>query len=101
MTTTLFPLGRIVATPGALSLLAATATNPAELLYRHDAGDWGEVPPEDARENERSLKYDFRIVSSYLVGGPVRGFGSSPRPTGRAPACCRRSVEPLNIYPGL
>ena len=69
MTAVLFPLGRIVATPGALSLLAATATNPAELLDRHVAGDWGDVPPEDARENERSLKYGFRIVSSYPVGG--------------------------------
>jgi hypothetical protein len=44
-----------VATPGALSLLAATATNPAELLDRHAAGDWGEVPPEDVHEKERSL----------------------------------------------
>ena len=69
MMAVLFPLGRIVATPGALSLLAATATNPAELLDRHVAGDWGEVPPEDARENERSLKYGFRVVSSYPVGG--------------------------------
>ena len=70
MTAVLFPLGRIVATPGALSLLAATATNPAELLDRHVAGDWGDVPPEDARENERSLKYGFRIISSYSVGSP-------------------------------
>ena len=69
MTAALFPLGRIVATPGALSLLAATATTPAELLDRHVSADWGEVPPEDARENERSLKYGFRIVSSYSVGG--------------------------------
>ena len=69
MTAVLFPLGRIVATPGALSLLAATATNPAELLDRHAAGDWGEVQTEDARENERSRKYGFRVVSSYSVGG--------------------------------
>lgn len=70
MTAALFPLRRIVATPGALSLLAATATNPAELLDRHIAGDWSKIPPEDARENERSLKYGFRIVSSYSGGGP-------------------------------
>ena len=64
----LFPLGRLVATPGALELLTETGTNPAELLERHASGDWGEVPREDARENERSLKYGFRIVSSYPVG---------------------------------
>lgn len=68
MTAVLFPLGRIMATPRALSLLASTATSPAELLDRHVAGDWGEIPPEDVRENERSLKYGFRIVNSYSVG---------------------------------
>lgn len=52
----LFPLGRIMATPGALSLLAATYTDPAELLARHQGGDWGEISPEDARENAHSLK---------------------------------------------
>ena len=64
-----FGLGRVVATPGALSLLAATATDPAELLSRHASGDWGELPPEDARENARSLKYGLRVLSSYPVGG--------------------------------
>ena len=71
--TPLFPLGRLVATPGALELLTETGTNPAELLERHASGDWGEVPREDARENERSLKYGFRIVSSYPVGEEPAG----------------------------
>ena len=66
--TALFPLGRVVATPGALSLLTSTGTNPVELLSRHRGGDWGEVPPEDARENARSLKYGWRVLSSYAVG---------------------------------
>ena len=64
----LFPLGRTVATPGALALLNSTGTHPAEFLERHATGDWGGVPPEDARENERSLKYGWRLVSSYAVG---------------------------------
>ena len=65
----LFDLGAVVATLGALELLVSTATNPAELLERHASGDWGEVPPEDARENARSLKYGWRVVSSYEVAG--------------------------------
>ena len=69
MAAPLFDLGRLVATPGALELLAATGTNSAELLERHVTGDWGEVPPEDARENARSLKYGWRVFSSYPVGG--------------------------------
>ena len=68
MTAVLFPLGRIVATPGALSLLNGASVNPAELLKRHQRGDWGEVPSEDARENELSVGRGFRILSSYRVG---------------------------------
>ena len=68
----LFSLGRVVATPGALQALGEAGVDPWELLRRHQGGDWGEVPPEDARENERSLKHGFRIISSYtLPGGAV------------------------------
>ncbi|WP_047865032.1 hypothetical protein [Rubrobacter aplysinae] len=63
-----FTLGRIVATPGALEALEASGVSPVELLGRHQSGDWGEIPPEDARENERSVKHGFRILSSYPIG---------------------------------
>ena len=69
MAAPLFDLGRVVATPAALALLTTAGENPAELLSRHVCGDWGEVPPEDARENEYSLKHGFRVLSSYPVGG--------------------------------
>ena len=66
----LFPLGRIVATPGAITLLGNVGEDllPA-LLERHQSGDWGGVPPEDARENEFSVRYGFRIISCYRVAG--------------------------------
>jgi hypothetical protein len=64
----LFNLGRLVATPGALALLKKAGKNPAPLLKRHQSGDWGEVPLEDARENELSVIQGFRIISSYPVG---------------------------------
>ncbi len=54
MAVPLFPLGRIVATPGALNLLVIAGQDPGELLDRHRSGDWGDVPPEDAAENRRS-----------------------------------------------
>lgn len=60
-----FAPGRIVATPGALDALEEAGAEPSELLRRHLEGDWGEVPKEDARENERSLKHGFRVLSSY------------------------------------
>ena len=64
----LFPLGQLVATPGALALLAGAGEDPAGLFARHVSGDWGEVPPEDARENDLSVREGFRIVSNYPVG---------------------------------
>jgi hypothetical protein len=64
----LFDLGLIVATPEALALLEEAGISAADLLERHRSGDWGDVPPEDARENERSLKYGWRLVSAYAVG---------------------------------
>lgn len=63
-----FPLGKIVATPGVLKLLDRAAVNAAELIQRHQSGDWGNVPPEDAEENELSVVNGFRILSSYPVG---------------------------------
>ena len=59
-----FPLGRVVATPGALSALEKAEQQPAEFLDRHVNGDWGEVPEADKQENERSVEQGFRILSA-------------------------------------
>jgi hypothetical protein len=40
-----FPLGQVVATPGALEALETAGQALAEFLRRHVTGDWGEVPP--------------------------------------------------------
>jgi len=61
----LFPLGYIVATPGALDALARANQSPQEFLNRHVTGDWGELGDEDKAENNYSLKHGFRILSSY------------------------------------
>lgn len=71
--TLLFPLGQVVATPGALEVLASTRTDTLALLRRYVSGDWGEIPPEDARENELSVREGFRIISSYRVGDDEAG----------------------------
>jgi hypothetical protein len=63
------PLGRIVATPGALEVLAEAGEDLHLLLARHRSGDWGELNEDDRRENERSLRHGWRILSSYPVGG--------------------------------
>ncbi len=63
-----FPLGQVVATPGALELLDELEVSPNTLIARHISGDWGSVCKADARENERSVKHGWRILSSYDVG---------------------------------
>ena len=62
-----FPLGQVVATPGALSALEKAEQHPAEFLDRHVNGDWGEVPEADKQENERSVEQGFRILSAYTT----------------------------------
>jgi hypothetical protein len=62
-----FRLGRIVATPGALAELEAADIEPGELIARHHAGDWGDVPKEDAEANEAGLRCGDRILSSYPI----------------------------------
>lgn len=63
----LFKLGQVVATPGALELLEVTATDGVVLMQRHQHGDWGCVPAEDAEANEYALVTGSRILSSYLL----------------------------------
>ncbi len=57
----LFPLGRIVATPGALDL----DVNFYPYLHRHQCGDWGDLGEEDKTENDFSVAHDLRILSAY------------------------------------
>ena len=62
------PLGRVVATPGALKLLTEARRYPFDLLARHATGDWGELCAFDRRQNQIALREGYRVLSSYLVG---------------------------------
>jgi hypothetical protein len=62
------PLGRVVATPGALKILLEAGEDPLRYLARHASGDWGNLDEHDRRENELSLRHGWRILSSYPVG---------------------------------
>ena len=68
----LFPLGQVVATPGALQALENAGQEPEEFLNRHDRGDWGEVSDEDKQENEFSVQQGFRILSAYTTSAGER-----------------------------
>jgi hypothetical protein len=62
-----FALGQLVMTPGADDTLQRSRQLPLEFLLRHKNGDWGNLPPEDVRENERALRDGSRLFSSYLT----------------------------------
>jgi hypothetical protein len=62
-----FPLGQVVATPGALEALENAGHTPQEFLDRHVAGDWGEVSDHDRQENEDALLHGFRLLSVYMT----------------------------------
>jgi hypothetical protein len=57
------PLGRIVITAHALSVL--THAEVLLALGRHVRGDWGELCGEDKAANDRALAEDDRLLSAY------------------------------------
>lgn len=75
MTAPLFPSGQIVATPGAIALLASVSDTydpeptARELLDRHFSGDWGHVAKRDAALNTSAVEDGDRILSAYTVAG--------------------------------
>lgn len=67
-----FELGSLYITLGAIEALRESNQHPQEFLQRHQCGDWGELSEEDKRENELSLKHDFRILSAYRTAKGAR-----------------------------
>jgi hypothetical protein len=72
MPTPRFPLGRIVATPGALAALERNGQTPFAFLARHQTGDWGDLDAEDRQENELSVQHGFRLLSAYKLSDGSR-----------------------------
>ena len=66
--TFLFPLGQVVATPGALDLLDRAGINASALLTRHQCGDWGDISAIDAEESMFTLRRSNRLLSAYRLG---------------------------------
>jgi hypothetical protein len=66
-----FPLGRILATPGACEALQAAEQDPLHFLSLHASGAWGDLSREDREANERAVAYESdprrrdRVFSSY------------------------------------
>ena len=67
----LFPLGHIVATPGALEALQDAHQAAQEFLSRHVRGDWGDLTEEDRHENDFSVCRSLRLLSAYHLSTGV------------------------------
>lgn len=65
-----FPLGRLVATPGALEALSQD--DICRALQRHLSGDWGEVDAEDRAANDQALVEGTRLLSSYKAANGTK-----------------------------
>ena len=58
-----FPLGRIFITSSAEETLDRSDIDAA--LGRHARGDWGDLCPDDCRQNELALREGERLLSAY------------------------------------
>jgi hypothetical protein len=73
-----FPLGKLVATPGALQALEESGETPLPFVARHAAGDWGDLDASDRRANDDAVAHEGdldrqqRVLSSYLTRNKVK-----------------------------
>lgn len=65
----LFPLGQMVATPGALDELEKASINPLTLITRHVTLDPGCLDADDQASNVDALKHGSRVFSAYVYSG--------------------------------
>ena len=63
----LFPLGKIVATPGAVDLLKKHELSPFDFISRHWQGDWGDLDEADIKSNQFALRHGSRLLSAYRI----------------------------------
>jgi hypothetical protein len=68
----LFTFSPLVATPARWPRLKDPASSRGNFLARYVNSDWGEVPPEDIKENNFSLKDGFHLISIYSLGNVAR-----------------------------
>ena len=65
----MFELGRVTATPGALKYLEHIEEQPMNLIRRHVTGDWGDLCADDIKANHQSILDGTRILSAYALQG--------------------------------
>ncbi|BEP57130.1 MULTISPECIES: hypothetical protein [unclassified Variovorax] len=64
-------LGKVFITDAASAALDRTETEGVLLLARHLHGNWGDVPEQDALQNELALLLGLRVLSRYVIADNV------------------------------
>lgn len=67
MRKSLFKMGQVLATPGAMELLQDDTQLAAMLLARHQAGDFGDLDEHDRNLNAEAVRLGGRILSAYKL----------------------------------
>lgn len=67
-----FQAGQLLMTTGVKALVLKEQLNLLPYLARHLNGDWGDIPPEDARLNRAALRDGDRLLSAYQVTPELR-----------------------------
>lgn len=62
---TMFPLGQLRITPGAIEALDRVGISADSFIQRHVLGDWGNVTDGDKKSNDLAVDMGGRILSVY------------------------------------
>ena len=65
----LFALGSLRLSEKVHWLASKGLIDPLPYVQRHVRGDWGDVPSEDAKENDFAVTRRLRLLSSYTIAG--------------------------------
>ncbi len=69
----LFSLGKLYFTPGAIEAFQQEGIPPAgNVIARHATGDWGDMDASDKALNDAAIKNGGRIFSAYQLTDDIR-----------------------------
>ncbi len=86
----LFQLGRVVATPAALSLLEGHNLTALHFVQKHVTGQFGDLCDEDKEANNEAIWNGERVLSSYKIGNEKLWVITE---ADRSSTCCLLSQE--------